>query len=64
MARGCSVRSLVYITNGAKGYIGDDFTGFVFVEGMPAPVPTGLSWLAQGGEPCDSTKLDSWANGD
>ncbi len=64
MARGCSVRSLVYITNGIKDYIGTDFSNYVFVEGMPAPVPTGLSWLAQGGEPCDNTKLDSWANGD
>ena len=64
MARGCSVRSLVYITNDTKGYIGTDFSNYVFVEGMPAPVPTGLSWLAQGGEPCDNTKLDSWANGD
>ena len=61
MARGCSVRSLVYITNGAKGYIGDDFAGFVFVEGMPAPVPTGLSWLAQGGEPCTLDTIDAWA---
>ena len=62
MARGCSVRSLVYITNGTKGYIGTDFTGFVFVEGMPAPVPTGLSWLAQGGEPCDLADIEEWAS--
>ena len=61
MARGCSVRSLVYITNGTKGYIGTDFSNYVFVEGMPAPVPTGLSWLAQGGEPCDLADIEEWA---
>ena len=62
MARGCSVRSLVYITNDTKGYIGTDFSNYVFVEGMPAPVPTGLSWLAQGGEPCDLADIEEWAS--
>ncbi len=61
MARGCSVRSLVYITNGIKDYIGTDFSNYVFVEGMPAPVPTGLSWLAQGGEPCTLDTIEAWA---
>ena len=51
----------VYITNDTKGYIGDDFSNYVFVEGMPAPVPTGLSWLAQGGEPCDLADIEEWA---
>ena len=62
MARGCSVWSLVYITNGTRGYIGTDFSNYVFVEGMPAPVPTGLSWLAQGGEPCDLADIEEWAS--
>ena len=54
--------STVYVLNGKKGYIGSSFTNWVFVSGMPYPVPKGLSWLAQGGEQATLTDIQNWVN--
>ena len=59
----CTVVTCVYIINGTRGYIGSDFSNYVYVSGMTAPVSKGLSWLAQGGEPCTLTDIQNWANG-
>ena len=56
------VTSCVYIINGTKGYIGSDFSNYVFVSGMLAPIPKGLSWLAQGGTAASLSTIQTWAN--
>ena len=52
----------VYGLNGKKGYIGSSFTNWVFVSGLPYPVPKGLSWLAQGGEQATIEDIQNWVN--
>ena len=54
--------STIYVLNGEKGYIGSSFTNWVYVSGMPYPVPKGLSWLANGGSPASKTDIENWAN--
>ncbi len=57
-----SVSNCVYIINDRKGYTGSDFSNFVFVDNMKAPLPKGISWLAEGGEPATLSQVRSWAN--
>ena len=57
-----TVISCVYIINGIKGYTGTDFSNYVYLSGMLAPVPSTLSWLAQGGEPATIELIQEWAN--
>ena len=57
-----SVSNCVYIINDRKGYTGSDFSNFVFVDNMKAPLPKGISWLAEGGEPVTLSQVRSWAN--
>ena len=54
--------STIYVLNGKKGYTGTSFTNWVYVSGMPYPVPKGLSWLANGGSPASKTDIENWAN--
>ena len=54
--------STIYVLNGKKGYTGSSFTNWVFVSGMPYPVPKGLSWLAQGGEQATIEDIQNWVN--
>ena len=54
--------STVYVLNGKKGYTGSSFTDWVYVSGMPYPVPKGLSWLAQGGEQATIDGIKNWVN--
>ncbi len=62
IARGCTIVTCVFIINGQKGYIGSDFSNYVYVEGLTAPVSQGLSWLAQGGESCTLEDVQNWAS--
>ena len=54
--------STIYVLNGKKGYSSGEFANWVFVSGMPYPVPKGLSWLAQGGEQATIDDIKNWAN--
>ena len=54
--------STVYVLNGKKGCSSGEFANWVFVSGMPYPVPKGLSWLAQGGEQATIDDIKNWAN--
>ena len=53
--------STIYVLNGKKGYTGTSFANWVYVSGMPYPVPKGLSWLANGGSPASKTDIENWA---
>ena len=53
--------STIYVLNGKKGYSSGEFTNWVYVSGMPYPVPKGLSWLANGGSPASKTDIENWA---
>ncbi len=55
--------STIYVLNGKKGYTGTSFANWVYVSGMPYPVPKGLSWLAQGGNQASLTDIQNWVNG-
>ena len=57
-----NITSTVYILNGKKGYVGDNFDNWVFVSGMQTPVPKGISWLAEGGEQATLADIQNWAN--
>ena len=48
-----TISSTVHVLNGARGYTGSSFDNWVYVSGMPTPLPKGLSWLAE------SVKLDT-----
>ena len=52
----------IYVLNGKKGYTSGEFANWVFVSGMPYPVPKGLSWLAQGGNQASLTDIQNWVN--
>ena len=54
-----TITNTIYVLNGKKGCSSGEFANWVYVSGMPYPVPKGLSWLAQGGEQYDRgyTKL-------
>ena len=54
--------STVYVLNGKKGCSSGEFANWVFVSGMPYPVPKGLSWLAQGGNQASLTDIQNWVN--
>ena len=54
--------STIYILNGKKGYSGNNFDNWVYVSGMPYPVPKGLSWLAQGGKQATLADIQKWVN--
>ena len=54
--------STIYVLNGKKGCSSGEFANWVFVSGMPYPVPKGLSWLAQGGEQATIDDIKNWAN--
>ncbi len=51
----------ISVLNGKKGYSSGEFTNWVYVSGMPYPVPKGLSWLANGGSPASKTDIENWA---
>ena len=57
-----NITSTIYVLNGKKGYTGTSFENWVYVSGMPTPVPKGLSWLAEGGEPADISDIQNWVN--
>lgn len=42
-----TISSTVHVLNGARGYTGSSFDNWVYVSGMPTPLPKGLSWLAE-----------------
>ena len=54
--------STIYVLNGKKGCSSGEFANWVFVSGMPYPVPKGLSWLAQGGNQASLTDIQNWVN--
>ena len=51
----------ISVLNGKKGYTSGEYTNWVYVSGMPYPVPKGLSWLANGGSPASKTDIENWA---
>lgn len=57
-----TIENCVYVINGRKGYTGSNFSGFVFIDNMKAPLPVGVSWLAEGGVPASLSTVRSWAN--
>ena len=56
-----TITNTIYVLNGKKGYSSGEFTNWVYVSGMPYPVPKGLSWLANGGSPASKTDIENWA---
>ena len=54
--------STIYVLNGKKGCSSGEFENWVYVSGMPYPVPKGLSWLAQGGEQATIDDIKNWVN--
>lgn len=42
-----TISSTVHVLNGARGYTGSSFDNWVYISGMPTPLPKGLSWLAE-----------------
>ena len=58
-----TITNTIYVLNGKKGCSSGEFTNWVYVSGMPYPVPKGLSWLAQGGNQASLTDIQNWVNG-
>ena len=56
-----TITNTIYVLNGKKGCSSGEFTNWVYVSGMPYPVPKGLSWLANGGSPASKTDIENWA---
>ena len=57
-----TITNTIYVLNGKKGCSSGEFANWVFVSGMPYPVPKGLSWLAQGGEQATIEDIQNWVN--
>ena len=55
-----TITNTIYVLNGKKGYSSGEFTNWVYVSGMPYPVPKGLSWLAQGGNQASLNDIQNW----
>ena len=58
-----TITNTVYVLNGKKGCSSGEFENWVYVSGMPYPVPKGLSWLAQGGNQASLADIQNWVNG-